>query len=241
MRIVLLCILLIAMQSNAQQPIIYLFPGQGADHRAFKGISIEGYELKVIDYPVPKKGASMRSYAEQLLEQVDTTRSYSFFGVSLGGMICVELSAMTDPDHVILFSSAKCREELPKRYTFMRKLPLYRMFPGQSLIVGAVLAQPFFEPTNIQTMRLFWRMVTRKHPIFMKRAVRMVVTWDREEAPDGIVHFHGKRDHTIPSKNIENATLLDGGHMIILEKPELVNELITRQLNAPTGASPLSE
>ncbi len=72
---------------------VYLFPGQGSDERLFSKITLDSnYQLIPIVYPIPARGADMKDFAKTISTQIDTSGKYVFIGVSLGGMLCVELN-----------------------------------------------------------------------------------------------------------------------------------------------------
>src|SRR4051812_3682090 len=96
---------------------VYLFPGLGSDERLFEKIKLDSnYKVIPIMYHVPARKATMTEYAIELIKQIDTTQKYIFIGVSIGGMLCVELAGILAPEKVAIISSAKCRSELPFRY-----------------------------------------------------------------------------------------------------------------------------
>ncbi|MDB4107330.1 hypothetical protein N9595_02580 [Bacteroidia bacterium] len=106
----------------------------------------DSFELKYMTLPTPNKGEMMPQYAKRFISEIDTTKPYSFIGVSLGGMICSELADVLKPEKLILISSAKCAGELPIRYRFHQKFPLNRAVPAGWYRAGALLLQPIVEP-----------------------------------------------------------------------------------------------
>ena len=65
---------------------VYFFPGQGSDERLFEKINLNAsFQVVHVNYPIPKKGATMTEYAREISQQIDTTQKYIFIGVSLGG------------------------------------------------------------------------------------------------------------------------------------------------------------
>src|SRR4051812_45165627 len=118
--IVLSCFVYLKVLS---QTTIYLFPGQGSDERIFSRLKFDStYKTVNVKYPVPARGTTLKQYAAQISQQIDTTNAYIFIGMSLGGMICSELSETFHPKKTIVISSAKCRSELPFRYRFQKKI-----------------------------------------------------------------------------------------------------------------------
>lgn len=207
---------------------VYFFSGQGSDERIFEKIYLNtNFQIVHINYPIPKKGATMAEYAREISLQIDTTQKYIFIGVSLGGMICSELVDFLTPEKIIVISSAKCREELPFRYRFQKSVPLNKIIPGKLIKIGAQVLQPFVEPDRSKNKDVFKSMLKNKHAIYYKRTVNMIINWNRERANSKIIHIHGTNDHTIPIRNVQVNFIIDkGSHMMTLTRGEEINNLI---------------
>lgn len=146
---------------------IYLFPSQGADYRQFKNLVLPPrYDTVYIHYPVPEKGMSMQEYAISLINQIDTSEKYIIIDVSLGGMICSELTDILQPEKTILISSAKCEFELPGRYRFMRRLPIYKIIPKRIIKLATFIAQPLFEPDGRREKNIHCHVKGEKSAVF---------------------------------------------------------------------------
>lgn len=208
--------------------IVYLFPGQGSDARLFKHLKLpEGYDTVHISYPVPEKREGMKEYALRFAAEIDTASPYILVGVSLGGMICTELTDTLHPLLTIIISSAKTTGELPGRYTFQQSLPLNRIIPKRLTKGGARLLQGIVEPDRRHDKETFKDMLRKKDPLYLKRTVDMIINWDRSLYSEQIIHIHGDKDHTIPIKNIEPDYLLEGGsHMMMLTRAPEINEIL---------------
>lgn len=238
----ILCLVLMSQSVSGihgpgKDTLIYLFPGQGADARLFKHLKLPpGYDTVHISYPVPEKRESLPEYAARFMAQIDTTSPFILLGVSLGGMICTELSDTLRALRTIVISSAKTTEELPGRYTFQQDFPLNRMIPKRLTKGGARLLQGIVEPDRKYDKETFKDMLKSKDPLYLKRTVDMIINWERTEYPEQIVHIHGDKDHTIPIKNIDYDILLEGGsHMMILTRAEEINKILAEILgHAPT-------
>lgn len=214
------------------QVTVYMIPGQGADHRLYKNIEIDSrFELRHIKYVTPLKGWSMKDYAKELSKQIDTSRKFILMGVSLGGMLSIEMADFLSPEKVILISSAKQRHELPARYRFQKAIPVYKLFPGGVIKAGAKILQPVVEPASKTDKETFRSMLDSKSKQYMKRTVSMILEWEREEYKEGIIHIHGDKDHTIPVKNVKYDYLVEGGsHMMILTKGDELSKILNRVL-----------
>lgn len=213
-------------------PTIYLFPGQGSDERLFKHLNFQqGQEVVAIVLPVPERGMNMADYAKIVAQQIDTTKAYSFIGVSLGGMICTELAAILKPEKTIIISSAKSRKELPFRYRFQKYIPIYKIVPPKLLLMGAKFLQPIVEPDRKQEKKIFKSMLAAKDPIYMKRTVAMIINWKSASYNEQIIQIHGTKDHTIPIRHVQVHHIIKGGsHMMTLTEPEAVNKILGSHL-----------
>lgn len=236
MRIFLTLLLLLLINCQVilgqSHPTIYLFPGQGSDERLFKYLNFEeGQEVIDIILPVPEKGMNMTDYAKLIAQQIDTTTTYSFIGVSLGGMICTELAAILRPEKTIIISSAKSRKELPFRYRFQKYIPIYKIVPPKLMLMGAKFLQPIVEPDRKKEKEIFKSMLSSKNPIYMKRTVSMIINWNRDAYNEQIIQIHGTKDHTIPIRNVQvHHTIKGGSHMMTLTAPEPINQILQSQL-----------
>lgn len=215
------------------QHTLYLFPGQGSDSAIFSKMNFpDSFTLKYMELMTPSKGEMLPEYAQRFISQIDTAEKYSLIGVSLGGMICSELADVLEPEKVILISSAKCASELPSRYRFQQKVRLNRAIPASWYRGGALLLQPLVEPDRNKEKDTFKRMLKSKDKVYMKRAVDMIINWQKETYNTDIIHLHGDNDNTIPIKNVKPTVIIEGGsHMMALTRGEEIGKLIDEQLS----------
>lgn len=226
----------------SQQHRVYFLPGQGADARAFSGIELPpGFEAVMLTLPVPEPGADMAAYARQIRPMIDDSQPFSLVGVSLGGMVAIELSKLLKPTRVVLIASAKQRKELPLHLQLLRFLPVHRLIPGHWYIKLGNVFRPIFEPEGRAYHDLSTRMLNDKHPDYLQRAIDCIVTWDNEEVPENVFHIHGTKDHTLPYRRVQAAIPVpSGSHMLILTQKERVNQLLAqalRELAPPATAA----
>lgn len=218
--------------AQSERPVIYMLPGQGADARLFSKIDLPDHKVVDIIYHIPSDDVTMKEYAEELSKQIDTSEKFILVGVSMGGMLSSEMADFLSPEKVILISSAKDNNELPSRYNFQKKLPLYKLVSGRLSKIGAQIMQPIVEPDRKVEKEIFKSMLKAKDEEFMKNSIRMIIEWEKEDHDESIIHIHGDNDHTIPFKNIDcDYVVKDGSHMIALTKPKKITELILQIIN----------
>jgi len=131
------------------------------------------------------------------------------------------------PENVILISSASCRNELPLRYRFQRFIPIYELIPSWLLRQGALILQPIVEPDRKMHESTFISMLKDKDKRFLKRTIRMIIRWEKEDCDGAIYNLHGDNDHTLPIKNISaDEVIQDGSHMMMLTRASDLSPLI---------------
>lgn len=220
----IIALLISYLMCNAQTKV-YLIHGQGSDSRLFSKLKLnEAFDTICINLPLPKKGENMQDFAKSIIPQIDTTFPFILVGVSLGGMVAAELNDLLHPLQTIIISSAKNRNELPKRYKFMHHLPIYRLFPAGLIKCGSYLMQPLVEPDRNKEKALFKSMLHKKDKKFLKRSISLIVNWQKtKNVGKPLIHIHGNKDHTLPIKNIATNTTIQGGsHMMVLTQADLI-------------------
>lgn len=213
---------------------IYFIPGQGSDKRIFDSLTIDSaFKLKYLEYGTPERKISLSDFAKQISSSIDTSEKFILVGVSLGGMICVELNEILNPEKAIIISSAKNRNELPFRYKFQRIIPLFEIFPACVLFWGAKVLQPLVEPDRNNNKDTFTSMIYSKNSKYIKRTVRIIIKWKRTSNSKKIIHIHGTNDHTIPLKNVidPDYILESGSHMITLTRAKEISEILNKELS----------
>ena len=218
--------------ASADSIPIFLIPGQGSDSTIFAKLTFPSeYPVHHITYITPDEGETMQDYAMRLAEQIHH-KEFILIGVSLGGMLATEMTSQLSPHKTIIISSAKHSGELPKRYNFQKKLPIYKLVGPKMNKVGAKVLQPIVEPDRNTEKVAFKAMLDRKDPIFLNRTIPMIINWDRTISPDDIIHIHGDNDHTIPHRNVTCDYLIeDGSHMMTLTRADELSEIIREILN----------
>ena len=187
-----------------------------------------------IHYPLPFENESMTEYALRISEQIDTTKPFVLIGVSLGGMISCELTDIINPEKVIIISSASSSEEVPKMYTFFKTFPIYREISPSLFKYSSYFLQPLYEPDRKLEKETCVSMLHAKDPLFIKRAVHLIVSWDRTETDNltkNIIHIHGDIDNTLPIENVKADFIIKGGsHMMVLTKSGEISGIIGGEL-----------
>ena len=70
-----------------------------------------------------------------------------------------------------------------------------------------------------------------KSPLYMKRTIHYILTWEETHCDANIVHIHGAKDKTLPHKNISpTVTLPHAGHMMVYTHAPEISGLLQSYL-----------
>ena len=216
--------------------IVYAFAGLGTDRRMFDLQTDLDCELRIPEWIPPRKNETMHQYAGRMAQIIDISQPFSIMGVSLGGMMCMELAKYIQPEKIILVSSCKTRSELPPQILLGK------------YIGGADLASiPFirrvikmysrkFGDLPPEMKAIFDEMVSTVDGTFLKWAATAVTRWQNETIHDNIIHIHGTRDRVLPYKYVKaDIAVMGGSHYMVSTRSEEVNALIERALRVPSS------
>jgi pimeloyl-ACP methyl ester carboxylesterase len=206
---------------------IYLISGLGADYRLFKNLRISGFEIVYVHWIEPQNNDTLSTYASMLINAYCIERGSIVIGVSLGGMLTVEIAKQVHLKLAILISSIKTSDEAPWYFSFFRKIPIYRIIPGKLLTSMGMFIKPVFGHMNKEDGLMFKFMLKSSSPTFIKWAMHAVLNWESKTVPSIVYHIIGNKDMVFNYKKIRGATIIDGGtHVMVFDKAEQINKLL---------------
>ena len=106
-------------------------PGLAASHKIFENLEfdLDRYTLHYLNWIAPQTSEEdISSYACHLSAQIKE-KDPVLIGVSFGGIIVQELASYVHPKKVIIISSVKHHDELPKRFKLAKLTKIYKVFP----------------------------------------------------------------------------------------------------------------
>lgn len=212
---------------------VYFLPGLGADKRLFEKQLQAGLPITILEWKPPYKNESIQAYTERMAADIPQTDNLIIGGVSLGGIMAIELAKIVKPKKVIIISSVKNRSELSVFYRFFCYVPVHRLLPDflfNNMQIIANIIRPFFGKMEKEETKIFLAMAKDAHPGFVKWAIDKIINWSNTEIPVPIVHIHGSSDFVFPYRYIKNPiTINKGRHLIIWERPEEINKLLVEE------------
>ncbi|ASU34649.1 alpha/beta hydrolase [Mucilaginibacter xinganensis] len=206
---------------------IFLIAGLGADTRVYKNIDLEGSEVTSIEWVEPAGSDTLKSYSQKLIIQYNIEPGSIVIGNSLGGMIAVEIAKIIPLKKVILISTIKTINEAPWYFSLFRKLPVYKLIPGNLFTAMGFMIEFMFGKMVKTDSWLFNDMLKNSSPTFVKWAMQAILHWNNKVIPPNIYHITGDRDLIFNYKLINDAVIIKGGtHIMIFNRAKEINELL---------------
>jgi pimeloyl-ACP methyl ester carboxylesterase len=219
------------MSDYANIPV-YCFSGLGADFRIFRQLKIPGVQLLPITWDMPAAEDTIASFAARLARQIKHPNSV-LLGVSYGGMLVTEICATQPVRQGIVVSSCTQRNQLPIWLRAAGKLRLHNLVPYHLLLRSNTLNRVIFDPRSREEELYLKRLMLKDSDItFLKRSVKLIMQWDRQAAPENMVHIHGSSDRLLPlpAKGVQHI-IPHGGHFMIWNQATEISRVIGLILN----------
>lgn len=206
---------------------IYCIPGLGADEKCFQYLDLSFANPIFINWIQPYKDETLHNYAMRLKQEFIYNDDAIIFGLSLGGMIAVELAKSFPCLKAIIISSAKTKNEIPFYWKMFQYVPVYKFLPEWSVRKNSLLRNYFLGARKKETKNYVKQVAEKADVIFYRWAINAILSWQNEITPPNVFHIHGTNDKLLPSKFIKADKLIaNGGHLMILENAEEVSVLI---------------
>lgn len=210
-------------------PKIYFIPGTGADWRLFNVLKRDGLEFEVLEFIPHQPKETLQEYAVRLGEGIDTSKPFIIGGVSLGGMMAMEVARVMNPELTIMISSVARSSEFPFYLKILRYLPFQRWVSG-SVLKALTPHGSLPKDKEIRT----WAKELREEadPKLVKWAVNGCITWRNTFAPENLIRIHGSRDPLFPPFLLKGDyhKIKGGNHMMVMGKAPEIHKIIQREL-----------
>ncbi|RFZ84736.1 alpha/beta fold hydrolase [Mucilaginibacter terrenus] len=215
---------------------VYLISGLGADKRLYKNIILpDGYEAMTTDWLLPYPEDTLISFAQRIIDAYKIADGAIVIGVSLGGILAVEIAKKVKLQKVILISSIKTDSEAPWYFKLFRNVPVYKGIPGNLMTRVGFMVRPVFGHMMPDDLELFKSMLRNSSPVFMKWAMHAVLQWRNNIIPPNLYHIIGDKDQVFPPGYIKDPTaVIKGGtHIMVFDRAAEINKLLADILKLP--------
>lgn len=205
---------------------IYFVPGIAAGKEIFRNIKLptDRYQIHIIEWMIPFKNESISQYAKRMAANVTETNSV-LVGVSFGGVMVQEMSAFLALKKLVIISSVKTKNELPKRLKIAAKTKAYKLIPTSVVLSSADLTKYAIGPRSKKRLQMYNEYLHVRNKQYLDWAIENMVTWDCDRVRENVIHLHGDVDIVFPIENIKGAIICEGGtHIMILNKASWINK-----------------
>jgi pimeloyl-ACP methyl ester carboxylesterase len=211
---------------------VYLFSGLGADERLFQKLEApKGVRFVPLAYIPPTDCNTLSDYAATLKSHYHFEKPYALGGVSMGGMVAQELAQYTEPEKLILISTATSRADMPGLFSLARALPVDRLLNKHFLTAFAKTVDPFTIKSE-EGRKLFLDMLNDSSTDFLRFGAKAILDWKPQPLSVPVVRIHGTRDRVFPSRKVKDAIVIEGGnHFMVFEKAAEISEIIAQELS----------
>lgn len=212
---------------------IYLVPGLAAGPEIFENLELskDKYDIHYLEWITPiSVEETIANYAMRLSEHV-TEENPVLIGVSFGGIVVQEMSKYLNTKKVIIISSVKHHDELPKRFRFVKFTKAYKFFPTKIVSNFEDYAQYFLGKSLKKRADIYKKYLSVRSKLYLNWSIGTIIKWQQTEQDINIMHIHGTSDHVFPIKNIDNCLKIEGGsHVMIITKAKKLSKIIDEAL-----------
>ncbi|QOD61184.1 alpha/beta hydrolase [Polaribacter haliotis] len=212
---------------------IYFVPGLAAGPEIFENLELdlEKYSLHYLKWIKPLAlEEDIDNYACRMSDEIKE-KNPVLVGVSFGGIMVQEMAKFVNPRKVIIISSVKNENELPKRFKFAKFTKVYKFFPTVVVENFEEYARYFLGKSLKKKAALYKKYLSVRSKKYLKWSIYNIIKWKQLNPLDNIVHIHGTKDNVFPFKNVKNAIEIKGGtHIMILTKAKKITKIIDEVL-----------
>ncbi len=209
----------------------YILSGLGADERVFDRIDFGPFSPVFIPWETLGHDQSFESYVKQLSRNVQSANPI-LIGISFGGIIAQEMSALFNHCPVLIISSVKTRSELSWFMRFSGKIGLHKLIPMKRVLKKKGLNHWLFGTETEDEKEKLDQILADSDPVFTKWAIGQVSNWKRTEPiPAKLLHIHGDADRIFRIGNVHPDYIIPGGtHFMTVSKHREVSDVIQEAL-----------
>jgi pimeloyl-ACP methyl ester carboxylesterase len=191
-----------------------------ANSSIFKNISLdpERFETHRLEWFVPDRGMTLTQYAEEMCKRVVHPRPV-LIGVSFGGILVQEMARVIPTRKLIIISSVKTKQELPKRLIFAKYTKIHKLLPTGLVNNVELLAKYAFGEMVTKRLELYEEYLSIRDKYYLDWSIDQLVHWKQQRCDPELVHIHGDKDAVFPIQHIKECIRVEGGtHIMILNR-----------------------
>lgn len=215
---------------------IYFISGLGADQRLFQYLRLPNVTPHFVRWVTPFKDESWESYANRLSDQIPGEKPI-IIGMSMGGMMAIEISKFIPTEKVILISSAKTKKEIPPYFRLLKIFQGHRWLSYKLLVrLGLLFGGWLFGTTCKADKDLLNEIIHDTDETLFRWSWHRVAHWKNMFIPGNTIHIHGNHDHMLPSQFVRADYIIQRGtHLMVVNKAEEISDILNKILDNDAG------
>ncbi len=209
---------------------LYLISGLGADKRMFQKLQLP-HRLPVvyIDWVEPLPKESLEDYCKRLAACIDPAEEFMLIGLSLGGIVSIEIAKFLQPQKIIIISSIATKYEMPWMFKVAKFINLYKLVPLTFLKTPSLILNWLFGARTAEEKALLKQIILNTPLTFLGWAIEHVLHWNNTQRPQNLVHIHGTSDKLLLCGTTQADFKIKGGeHLMVYSKAEEVSTIINQ-------------
>lgn len=212
---------------------VYFISGQAADETLFENLVLPSHiNVQYIHWIKPLKNESLINYCKRLSQQIDASNDFVLVGVSLGGIVSIELNKIIQPKQTIIISSIATKKELRPLLKIVRLLKIHKIVPGGFYKWYSPILNWYFGTETEREKELLRRYTSSATKNYMKWAVNEILNWQNETRPENLFHIHGAKDRIFPYRcSHANVLIKDGTHLMVHNRADEISRILAERLN----------
>lgn len=199
---------------------VYFMPGMAANPSIFEYIKLpeDQFQVHWLEWLHPENDESLQDYALRMNSFIKH-ENIALVGVSFGGIVVQEMSKHLILKRLIIISSVKCRQELPRRMRYASNKGLVKFLPTSLLNHIDQFEKYAFGEFLRKRAKLYKKYLSIRDVNYVDWAIKNMINWDSREPIAGIVHVHGDQDVVFPYKYINGCVTVKGGtHIMVVNR-----------------------
>ncbi|QQL51427.1 alpha/beta hydrolase [Mucilaginibacter ginkgonis] len=203
---------------------VYFISGLGADRRAFDRIRITNVEKVFVDWIEPDRRDTIATYAGKLISHYGIKHNDTVVGLSLGGVMAIEINKQIGLAKAILISSIRSTDEAPAYFKTFSRWPVFKLASEKAIIDIAARMVPVMGKMEKVKTNLFTDMIRDSSPKFVKWAMGAILKWQSTTQFDNVYQIIGDKDRVFDFRKTPNATVIKGGsHIMVYNRADEVS------------------
>ena len=205
---------------------VYLMPGMAANPSIFDKIVLpeSKFMLHKLFWEIPFKNETINEYALRIVQKIRHD-NIVLLGVSFGGVLVQEMNKHIKVRKLIIVSSVKSKNELPKRFKILKATKAYKLLPTQLAGDLEFLAKFAFGDLIKKRLELYKKYLSVNDKYYLDWSIKQIINWEQTEEIEEIIHIHGDNDLVFPLHNISKCiTIKNGTHIMIIDRYRWFNE-----------------